>query len=120
MVRYSGDEKKKILLKTDAFIQTSKSEGQSLALLEAFSLGIPCIITPGTNFVEIVKEHNMGYGCNLDKNSIGRAIQEAFDNRNQLQEMSNNAFEYTKNNYNWNQVIQTTLKKYKEILNEIQ
>ena len=44
----------------DAFIHTSRFEGFPMALLEAAGLGLPLIVSEGTNFGNYVKKFNSG------------------------------------------------------------
>ena len=87
-------EKFERLNETDIFIQTSKSEGQSTGLLEAIGLGLPCLVTPGTNFGDIVEKYNFGYCADLEKVSISEKILESFYKKNELNKMSKNAIKY--------------------------
>jgi len=45
----------------DAFIMSSKSEGLPMSLLEAFSLGLPAIVTDVGGMAEVVRLANAGY-----------------------------------------------------------
>jgi L-malate glycosyltransferase len=45
----------------DAFIMSSKSEGLPMSLLQAFSLGIPAIVTDVGGMAEVVRLANAGY-----------------------------------------------------------
>lgn len=44
-----------VLLQTDLFIQTSRHEGMPMGLLEALSIGVPCLVTVGTSLGHIIK-----------------------------------------------------------------
>jgi glycosyltransferase involved in cell wall biosynthesis len=45
----------------DAFIMSSKSEGLPMSLLQAFSLGLPAIVTDVGGMAEVVRLANAGY-----------------------------------------------------------
>jgi len=45
----------------DAFIMSSKSEGLPISLLQAFSLGLPVIVTDVGGMAEVVRLANAGY-----------------------------------------------------------
>lgn len=64
-----GKEKEKYYCSCDYFFHTSRYEGMPMAVLEALSFGIPCIITKETNLGDIVMESKAGIvvECNLDK-----------------------------------------------------
>lgn len=112
------NEKIKQLMKSDIFIQTSRSEGQSMGIIEAISLGLPCIFTPGTNFGEIVEKNHFGYCCKLNKEDISKKIIIAYENKKELPKMSINAINYANKNFAWDFVIKNTMEKYREVLNE--
>lgn len=111
------NEKIEKMLESDIFIQTSKSEGQSIGLMEAIMLGMPCIVTKGTNFGDIVVENDFGYCCNLEKNDISQKIILAFQNRDKLSDMSSNAVQYARKNFDWENVIEDTINEYRGVLN---
>lgn len=46
----------------DIFICLSRFEGQPQALLEAISIGLPVIVSEGSNMFSEVKEYNIGWG----------------------------------------------------------
>lgn len=107
-----GEEKKRILLSADAFIQTSRSEGLSMGILEALSYGIPCIVTQGTNLREVIEENNAGWGADNTSESICLAITRFIDSENILKEKSRNAVQLIKSEYEWSVVAKKTIKKY--------
>lgn len=51
-----GPEKWAELSRASLFIHTSRYEGMPIAVLEAMAIGLPCIVTPGTNMGEIGSE----------------------------------------------------------------
>ena len=111
-----GEEKKRILLNADAFIQTSRSEGLSMGILEALSYGIPCIVTQGTNLREIIEENNAGWGADNTPDSIGIAIKHFISNQDKLQQKSENAIRLIKERFEWSVVANRTISKYLELL----
>ena len=44
-----GEDKEKVILESDFFILTSRFEGHPMALIEALSYGLPCLVTKGSN-----------------------------------------------------------------------
>ncbi len=55
-----GDEKLVLLQQCDVFAHTSRYEGLPAAMLEAAALGIPLLITEGTNAGKCVREYGAG------------------------------------------------------------
>lgn len=72
-----GEEKQKLLLQADWFIQTSRSEGMPMGILEALSYGLPCIVTAGTGLAGLVEEYGAGCGCETSATGIADALQRA-------------------------------------------
>ena len=56
------EKKEEILLNSDIFIQTSRSEALPMGLLEALSYGLPCIVSRGTGFSGLINRYNAGWG----------------------------------------------------------
>lgn len=56
----SGDELIEWLNAADVFILVSKSEGASVAVMEAMACGLPIICTDTGNTAEVLKEYNAG------------------------------------------------------------
>ena len=75
----------------DAFIMSSKSEGLPMSLLQAFSLGIPAIVTDVGGMAEVVRLANAGYAIAPNNSSeMAAAILELAGNEvNRIQFSSN-------------------------------
>lgn len=114
-----GEEKVKILLDTDVFIQTSRTEGQPLGVMEAMAYGLPCVVTEGTTFARVVKENKCGYASDGNPKEIASNIVKIIDNKEQLESLSINAYNFAKENFEWTKVANETIKEYKRILEEI-
>lgn len=67
------DDKLALLRSAELFILPSKSEGLSMALLEATASGLPCIVTPGCKMAALIES---GGGIEAERNvaAIGKAI----------------------------------------------
>lgn len=113
----TGEEKKRILLDTDYFIQTSRHEGMPMGILEALSYGVPCIITDGTSLGEIVSHYDAGWVAQTTVESIAHTIELAINERNMLPDKSNNAQRLVKENFSWDNITSNTIKKYQSIIN---
>ena len=72
-----GEEKYSILRNSDIYILTSRSEAMPLSITEALSLGVPCIVSNGTNMSEMIEENNAGWKCNLEANDVYEVIVKA-------------------------------------------
>lgn len=62
-----GLEKEELLKQFDAFYHTSRYEGMPMAILEAAALGIPCVVSEGTNMKDYISSFDAGIG--LEENT---------------------------------------------------
>lgn len=111
-----GDAKISQYRSFDCFIQTSRSEGQPLGVMEALSNGMPVIVTPGTTFSKEVTDNNMGIACECNATSIAKAILHAVDEQDAFKAMSKNAIEFMKNNYDEEAIAQKAVAKYSSLM----
>lgn len=111
-----GKDKENFLLNSDLFIQTSRSEGMPMGILEALSYGIPCIVTEGTNLGELIKRYDAGWVAETNEKDIAQEIRQAIVQRDIWQKKSKNAIRLIKENFDWNKISQTTIQQYKKII----
>lgn len=111
-----GAEKEKVILNSDLFIQTSRSEGMPVGILEVLNYGIPCVLTEGTRLMSDVIEYNAGYAAGESDKDIAKTIIDAVEDRNNWADKSLAAVKYTQKNYLWTVISQANINKYKEIL----
>ncbi|CUP17181.1 glycosyltransferase [Clostridium disporicum] len=107
------EEKIREYQKANYFIQTSRSEGQPMGILEALSYGTPIIVTPGTTLAEDTKKLSMGITCSLDEYSISDAIKRAYSNKENIGQMSNRAKKYISENFDGDNIAVKTIERYK-------
>jgi glycosyltransferase involved in cell wall biosynthesis len=84
---------------SNLMLLTSDSEGTPLAIMEAAYLGCPTISTNVGGVADIIEDGRTGVLCSFDTNEIAKAIIDAFNNPNKLQEMSQNAHEKAKKDF---------------------
>ena len=107
--------KEKELLSADYFIQTSRTEGMPLGILEALSYGLPCIVTEGTGFGRSVTEKKAGFGCETSVEGIKSAIIAAINNKNEIEKFSENARIFAKERFDCRMIAQKAITEYKYI-----
>ena len=111
-----GEEKAEKLLNTDIFIQTSRSEGLPMGILEALSYGIPCLVTRGTRLGEIIEAYDAGWVAETTAQSIADTILKALDEQNLWEQKSRNAVKLIEENYLWSKVAKDTVTEYRRII----
>ena len=110
-----GEEKRRALLEGDVFIQTSRTEGMPLGILEALSYGLPVVITKGTSLGEVVKQYNAGWVVETTSDAIAEAIVAAVNDKQTFVEKSKAAMRLAKEQFSWDVVAKQTIEKYREI-----
>lgn len=109
-----GVEKENVLLDANIFIQSSRSEGMPLGILEALSYGIPCLITEGTNMGEFVREYNAGWVAKTNVESLAETMICAIDEKKEWKNKSKNAVALISENFSWDDVSKKTVNEYKK------
>ena len=112
----SGDEKKRVILNADIFIQTSRFEGMPLGILEAMSYGLPCLVTRGTSIGPDVEKYKAGWMCETNADSISLAFLRSIKDREMYKQYSDNSISLVKDKYSWDVITKGTVSKYEEIV----
>ncbi len=110
-----GKDKEDVLLDADAFIQTSRSEGMPMGILEALSYGLPCIVTEGTTLKELIDTSSAGFGAETNVESIAQKIEEFLLAKNLLL-ISDNAVKCIEENYTWDKISKDSIDNYLKII----
>ena len=113
-----GDEKIKVLLSSNIFIQTSRLEGMPMSILEALSLSMPCVVTEGTTLDKIIVQYNAGWAAKVDSESVAESIKKAVLEKDNLAAMSINARKLVEDNFSWEEIARKTIEEYKNMLGE--
>jgi len=96
----NGEEKLRYFLACDVFVHTSRFEGMPMAVLEAMALGRPCLVTPGTNIADIVREAG-GWECEPNPESIAGTIESIYEKRDSLQLLGQQARGLIQARFTW-------------------
>lgn len=110
------EEKEKVLKDSYCFIQLSRHEGQPMGIVEALSLGLPCIVSEGTTFASYVNDNKCGYGVVLNEKDIFSSIQKMYSNEKKRDIFSKNSIESIKKDFNLKIIIKDLLIEYKKII----
>jgi glycosyltransferase involved in cell wall biosynthesis len=109
-----GEEKEHTLLEHDVFIQTSRSEGQPMGILESMEYGMPLIVTPGTTFAGIVDSKDCGWCVKENADSIADGIMCAYRDKRLWAGKGMRAALVLKEKYSWEVVSQMTIQEYEK------
>ena len=111
-----GDEKIQKILSHDCFIQLSRTEGQPLGIIEAMGIGMPCLVTEGTTFHKTAKELGIAIPVPDDPEEIAAIILNIRSGVYNLHDISSQASEYVKNNFDWHKVARLMVQDYQNLL----
>lgn len=108
-----GEEAKTAVFQSaDLFIHTSRFEGHPMAVLEALSYGIPCLLTPGTNMAAEVEAAGAGWAVEPNPVAIAQGMKQILAARSELSKSGNAARKLVENQYSWEQIAKQLLREY--------
>lgn len=111
------DKKKiEVINNSDIFIQTSRTEGQPMGILEAMSYGLPIIATKGTSFADEIKENLCGWSCENNIEDIAMAIKKACDEKKYIECYGKNSREFVNRKYSWEIISREAIGEYKKLI----
>lgn len=111
-----GEDKERVLLDGDIFIQTSRFEGMPMGILEALSYGIPCIVTEGTTLANFIQEHDAGWACTTNAENIAQAIRIAISQKDEYENKSQNARRAVDEHFSWEEVSDVAIRTYRTLI----
>ena len=114
-----GEEKEQLFINSDIFVHTSRNEGLPTSVIEAMIYKKPVLVTKGTNMYEVVKKNKCGWGAENDVKSISQQFEKIIEEKDKIKEYGENAYKYAKENYEWNNVVRKTIKKYEECIKKV-
>lgn len=114
----SGTEKERVLLDADVFMQTSRFEGMPMGILEAFSYGLPCLVTEGTTLGVLCEDSNAGWCAETSAEAIASAIRRVMEERSALSEKSKKARMLAETQFAWDTVVKQYLGEYEKLITE--
>ena len=113
--RVIGDDLPQIYRTGSVFAITSKTETQSIVLMEAMASGLPCVAVKAGAVHELVKNNKNGYLADPDDvNSVARNILKIIDNPKLREKMSKESVARAERHD-----ISHTLTRMEEIYNEV-
>lgn len=106
-------EKENVLLNSDVFIQTSRTEAMPMGILEALSYGLPCVLTVGTTMGDFIKIHEAGWVAETNAQSVFEKIVEVINDKSTLSKKSEGAITLINNNFAWEKVAEDNIASYR-------
>lgn len=112
-----GEQKWNLLKKFNIFIHTSRMEGFPMAVLEAASLGLPCLTSPETNINDHIRQYKAGFP--LEKNTINDIKEAIFQaekawQEGQLLAKGKAARQLVETHFSWQEIAKKLLEYYEK------
>ena len=101
-------------LYSNAYIYTLPSdlEGMPLSLLEAMSYGNCCLVSDIDECTEVVENKALIFKQS-DVNDLKKTLQEVCVRADAVEMLKKQAADFICNKYNWDEIVQATLKLYR-------
>lgn len=112
----SGEDKKKAFKSSDVFILPSRSEGMPVAVLEALSFGMPCIVTPETNMATLIEDNECGWVVYLSAKDIYNTIVNAIEAFAQNSRKYYDSCKKTAARFDWDILAIESIEIYKKTI----
>lgn len=94
------------------YVLPSDLEGMPLSLLEAMSYGNCCLVSNIKECTEVVEDKAFIFEKS-NVNDLQKKLQYIVDNENIVKEYKESATDFICNKYNWDDIVDDTLKLYK-------
>lgn len=111
-----GDEKIELLQQCNMFASPSRNEGLPAAVLEAASLGIPCLVTEATNLGKAISTYKAGYVISATNSTlIYEALVELnilMKEMNREEQLKQNAKKMVAEYFNWDNTLDKLQQVY--------
>ena len=111
-----GEAKKRVLLESDVFFLTSRSEGHPMGLIEALDYGLPAFVTTGTGQRKNIEDSKAGWGCDLSVHEMKEKLKQMVVEKNHYVEMSKRAKELARQ-FEWTTIADKFHKTIEKIQN---
>lgn len=112
-----GEEKDRLLRKTDVFFLPSYNEGMPMSVLDAMGYGVPIVSTKVGGIPKIVHDGENGYCCNAgDVKSMSTSIVKMLTIHDLLNNMSKESYRIVKNAYSLESHIKLIKETYEGII----
>lgn len=114
-----GKDKENAFQNSDIFILTSRYEGMPMAVLEALSYGLPCILTPQTNLADVITEKGCGWIVEPTIESICDGIITAVNYFHEHRKLlMNNALDAARM-FRWSSIAAHSVREYTRMMEDL-
>lgn len=116
----TGTSKEMILSKYNIMILTSRSEGLPMTVLEAWNMGIPCLVSEGTNVSHEAVKNGTGWLSGNIPEEIAECIYKAKVEYSLNKDVYiERCINYIRENYQWSEIALLSKQRMSFVLNSI-
>lgn len=108
-------DKKEALADADLFVLPSYSEGFSIAVLEAMTSGVPCVVSDRVGFGDYIRKHDAAYLCDLNQADVASGILKILQDSNFAKNVAERAYNMVVDNFDIRVVASQLLEEYKKV-----
>ena len=112
-----GDDKLSVLRDSDIYILTSRYEGMPMTVLEALSVGTPCLVSEQTNMADVILKHGCGWITGLSPADIAKTIVKAIAEYTKDEDRYTKASVSAAKEYEWDAVFHKSINELAKIAN---
>jgi glycosyltransferase involved in cell wall biosynthesis len=110
-----GLRKLELIRGAACFCLPSRSEGFSIAVLEAMAAGIPVVLSTGCHF-PAVAETGAGYVAELESGQFADAMLALVEDRERSASMGRAARRLVETSYTWSKIADKSISKYEDVI----
>lgn len=114
--RVEGEAKDIAFKENDIFILTSRFEGFPMAVLEALSYGLPCILTEGTNMKSMIEKYDSGWISKTEVKDIANTILKGIDKYKYKKDIYNKNTLSNAKDFEWKKVALQHIEIYEDVI----
>lgn len=111
-----GVDKWAVLSQADVFVLPSYSESFGIAVVEAFSTGLPVVISDKVDIHQEVNAGGAGIVTNLDVNNVAEAIDRLLSDQKLRSTMGTAGMDLARGSYSWERSVGNIVREYKKII----
>lgn len=109
-----GEKKLDLIRQARCFCLPSRSEGFSIAALEAMACGTPVVLSTSCYFPEVAKA-GAGYVVELDAREIATALSQLMEDKERAKAMGVAARNLVEQKYTWPEIAMRSIRCYEEV-----
>ena len=108
-----GKELEELYSNAYIYVLPSDVEGMPISLLEAMSYGQCCLVSNIDENIEVIGDNGISFNKG-SSSDLKKKLEWLINNSDIVDNYKNKSSNYICNKYNWNEIVEKTIKLYKE------